>query len=524
MLCACFFVHFILGSIYTFGNYIPYIVSYTRQRSHPSDLRYGTSVWLYSISMFSQGFSAYFGGWLDRKLGPRLSTLIGSAVVVSGVLLSYFTVQHSFWLLLLTYGVIANGFGIGIAFVGPLVCAMRWFPKWKGLASGFILSGFGLSALLFNVIQTAFINPGNAKPSYAPYATDPGEKYFIDAGVLDRVPYSFLIIGVIYAVSLLIGSLLLYDPPKSQETSKQCVPEDNETAVESNKMHTAAKNTVTSKEKYNQLDALECSQLPTQDENMCEERSNTSEHSLNDEQLETEVHTSDSEDSEDSSDDKERLLSKQDSSLKGMLLSHFRKEEKDEVGLTPWQMLYKPNFYVLYFMMFLDGMSDTTIASVYKLFGISFIADDHFLTAVGSVSAIFNASGRIFWGFVADIFSHKVALVSLNGIMAAFLLTFYASTEGGEAMYFIWVCGLFFCVGGVFTIFLKAVADSFGPKHIGENYGLLYTTQMLSNVIVPILTQFLLTSLKWYGFFLLSSGFAVISYFISLVYHQEKHY
>ena len=110
------------------------------------------------------------------------------------------------------------GAGIGTGYIGPMACAMKWFPKWKGLAMAPAVS-FCLVLACFqsDLIQTAFINPGNAKPSYAPYDTDPDEKYFIDAGVLDRIPYSFLVIGVIYAAILLISSLLIFNPPKPQE-------------------------------------------------------------------------------------------------------------------------------------------------------------------------------------------------------------------------------------------------------------------------------------------------------------------
>ena len=453
-----------------------------------------------------------FGGWLERRLGPRLSTLTGSAVMVSGVLLSYFTVQHSFWLLLLTYGVM-YGAGIGTGYIGPLVCAMRWFPKWKGLASGFILSGFGLSALLFNVILTVFINPGNAKPSYAPYATDPNEKYFIDAGVLDRVPYSFLVIGVIYAAILLMASLLLFNPPEPQDNSKQCLPEDKEESVDSNHRKTLLHS-------FQDQQGVQSEEEITQEITGDDSDKTCLEH-------DSEVdHASDSEDSCD--DGKKKLLSSNEKKAVKHLKKLFAlemKEDNNEIGLTPWQMLWKPNLYFLWTMMFLNTIAIASISSVYKLYGISFIADDHFLAAVGSVSAIFNASGRIFWGFVADMSSHKVALVSLNGIMAALMLTFCAATEGGEAMYFIWVCHLFFCVGGVFSIFPKAIADSFGPKHISENYGLFLSTEFIpTHLINALLTQFLLTHLKWYGLFLLNGGFLIVSFFISLFYQQKQYF
>ena len=480
-------------------------------------------MWLYASNEFVFSIFTFFGGWLERKLGPRLSTLIGSAVVVSGVLLSYFTVQYSFWLLLLTYGVV-QGLGSGFVYTGPIACAMRWFPKWKGLASGFVMSGFGLSALLFDEIQTVFINPGNAKPSYAPYATDPGEKYFIDAVVLDRVPYSFLVMGVTYAAILLVASLFIFNPPEPsvQGNSKQCLPEDKGTAVY---------NISQESQKDLSCDSKLSVGTSSKDPQRPHYESNEKEHIFTQKVEEEESDDEDSDGSSHKSEDERKVLSnpKEIKTLWKHIFHHFKLENKNthtdlQAGLTPWEVLHKPNFYLLCVMMFLNGIAVTIVASLFKSFGFSFIADDHFLLAVGSVSAIFNALGRIFWGLVADLFSHKVALVSLNGIMAALLLTLYASTVGGEAMYFIWVCGLFFCVGGVQPIFPKATADCFGPKCVGENFGLLCTTQAVANIVAPLCSQLLLAILKWYGLFFLIGSFLVLDFLISLLYQPKCYY
>ena len=44
-----------------------------------------------------------------------------------------------------------------------------------------------------------------------------------------------------------------------------------------------------------------------------------------------------------------------------------------------------------------------------RLMGQTFIADDKFLALVGSFSAVFNALGRMFWGYIADVYSYKVS-------------------------------------------------------------------------------------------------------------------
>ena len=152
-----------------------------------------------------------FGGLLEKRFGPRLVTLFGGWLMSLGVLLSYLAIQKSFWILLVTYGVMF-GIGIGLAYVGPIVCAIRWLPKWKGVVSGIVVSGFGLSALIFNAVQTAYINPNNEEPDEIPNLDKPDERYFTDSDLLDRVPNIFLILGGTFAIMQLIGAIFLVNP------------------------------------------------------------------------------------------------------------------------------------------------------------------------------------------------------------------------------------------------------------------------------------------------------------------------
>ena len=201
---AGFLVHLTLGTLYTFGNIVPYVVSYIRQRSHPADLSAETGAWVFALTGVGLGGSMLFGGWLERKIGPRFSTLAGGWLMSAGVLLSYFTIKVSFWLLLLSYG-LTLGLGVGIAYVGPLSCAIRWMPQQKGVAGGVLVSGFGLGALIFNQIQSHYINPHNLTPT---------DGYFTDPDLLDHVPFAFLILGGTYALMQFIGSMLIMNPPQ----------------------------------------------------------------------------------------------------------------------------------------------------------------------------------------------------------------------------------------------------------------------------------------------------------------------
>lgn len=57
----------------------------------------------------------------------------------------------SLWSLCLCYGGLF-GMGVGLSYTPPLVCGYKHFPQHKGLVSGFVVSGFGAGAFVFNQV------------------------------------------------------------------------------------------------------------------------------------------------------------------------------------------------------------------------------------------------------------------------------------------------------------------------------------------------------------------------------------
>lgn len=122
------------------------------------------------------------------------------------------------------------------------------------------------------------------------------------------------------------------------------------------------------------------------------------------------------------------------------------------------------------------------INSLYKAFGAQFIADDHFLSMVGSIASIFNAAGRIFWGFYFDRTSFRISLNTIYAFLSILLLTLELTYKSKErSLYMVWICMLFFCLGGVYLIFPSASASVYGPDNSGPIYGLLYTAPVNIN-------------------------------------------
>lgn len=80
---------------------------------------------------------------------------------------------------------------------------------------------------------------------------------------------------------------------------------------------------------------------------------------------------------------------------------------QDSENLKPSQVVKTREFWILWLTLFLNNQAISYINAMYKAYGQTFIKDDHFLAIVGAFAAIFNSSGRIFWGHLADNFGYR---------------------------------------------------------------------------------------------------------------------
>lgn len=96
----------------------------------------------YSVFLALFAFTMPIGGWLQSRIGGRL-TMIAGAILVGAGWVSAGRVS-TIAALSATYGVL-GGFGVGLAYGVPLAVVGSWFPTRRGLALGITLTGFGLS-------------------------------------------------------------------------------------------------------------------------------------------------------------------------------------------------------------------------------------------------------------------------------------------------------------------------------------------------------------------------------------------
>lgn len=100
-------------------------------------------------------------------------------------------------------------------------------------------------------------------------------------------------------------------------------------------------------------------------------------------------------------------------------------------GLTLSQTFKQPFFFMLAVIMSTSTIAPGLVVTYYKVFffykmirskmlnyliriktfGQTFISNDKFLATVGSVSSIFNATGRLLWGYLIDRLPFKVLTI-----------------------------------------------------------------------------------------------------------------
>ncbi|MYD97787.1 MAG: OFA family MFS transporter [Gammaproteobacteria bacterium] len=149
------------------------------------------TAWAFSITIFALGTSAAWAGHQLPKLGPRKLALAGSVMFAGGYLIASLALQLDLlWLFYLGYGVI-GGAGIGFGYVTPVATVAKWFPDHKGLATGVVVMGFGVGALLLSKVL-------------APVLELRTESDLVSM---------FFWLGIIFALILVPTSLMLRDPP-----------------------------------------------------------------------------------------------------------------------------------------------------------------------------------------------------------------------------------------------------------------------------------------------------------------------
>lgn len=353
------------------------------------------------IVLAAFALAVIFGGRIQDRLGPRKVATAGGIILGIGLILARFADQFAantalIWLIL-TFSVV-GGIGIGAAYVCPIATCVKWFPDKRGLITGLAVAGFGAGAFFFAPLAKALISGGAYQLLGASLFTLPA------VGVFN----TFLVLGIIFLISIVAGAQLLQNPPPGYVPAGWIPPQ------------------------------------PVQG------------------------------------------------------------TAKAAPDFSPSQMLKTPAFWLLWITYFAGctaGLQVIMKASpIWQSVGLGTMtppvaeADFSLIAASAamavSIIAIFNSLGRILWGRVSDSIGRKTTLIIMFGLCAAamFALDFLRAYP----LYLLGASAVGLCFGGFLALYPALTADFFGTKHIGVNYGWMFTAYGAGGIVGPYLAAALM--------------------------------
>jgi OFA family oxalate/formate antiporter-like MFS transporter len=154
------------------------------------------TAWVFSTGLATFAIVMVLAGRILPRIGPqRLAVagglLLGCGFIGGGLLGS------TFWAQLLCIGLVA-GAGIGLAYVVPIAVCVKWFPDKKGLITGIAVAGFGFGATIWVKLAGSWF--GGLLNTTAVFD-------------LPGVQSVFVIYGITFLVLVLLGSLVMVNPP-----------------------------------------------------------------------------------------------------------------------------------------------------------------------------------------------------------------------------------------------------------------------------------------------------------------------
>lgn len=148
---------------------------------------------IFTLSMISFSVGMVVAGIIEQRFSPRI-VMVATAIIIAGGFIAAAQTTTLLWIYI-TYGIIV-GFGVGVGTDCVMSVAVKWYPDKQGIASGGMLMGFGMGAMLLSPLVTVLLG----KLSWQT---------------------TFLILGVVFGVVMLAVALIVKLPPAEFAASVQ---------------------------------------------------------------------------------------------------------------------------------------------------------------------------------------------------------------------------------------------------------------------------------------------------------------
>lgn len=151
-------------------------------------LSQGAAQWPFTVFYIAFPLTTIGAGALIRRFGQQACAAAGGLLFGSGWLLAGLGAGH-FGFSVVGIGLL-GGMGVGFAYLVPISACQQWFPRHKGLVTGFAVAGFGGGAMLI---------------------TQAAQHLMADRGA---TPFEvFTTLGLAFAAIVTVAGLLMFPAP-----------------------------------------------------------------------------------------------------------------------------------------------------------------------------------------------------------------------------------------------------------------------------------------------------------------------
>ena len=184
---AALSIHLAIGQVYAWSVFKPPLEESLGLSGTQSALPF-------QLGIVMLGLSAAFGGTMVERKGPRWAMFVSMTCFSAGFLISALgALTAQYWLIVFGYGVV-GGIGLGIGYISPVSTLIKWFPDRPGMATGIAIMGFGGGALIASPWSSRMLQSFGTST--------------------EGIAGSFATHGVVYAVFMTVGVLLVRVPPE----------------------------------------------------------------------------------------------------------------------------------------------------------------------------------------------------------------------------------------------------------------------------------------------------------------------
>jgi OFA family oxalate/formate antiporter-like MFS transporter len=184
ILIVAVLIQICLGVGYSWSTFVPALKQNFGLTITQTQTIFGIGSLIITLCIFA-------GGRIQDRLGPRIPVFIGGIIFSGSYILAGFS-SGSYYALLLLIGFCA-AIGVGICYICPIVCAVKWFPNHKSLATGIVVAGYGGSPIIISLIGEYLLSH--------------------QVNVLDIFKY----MGLVFLIIVTIAAMFLQNPPQEND-------------------------------------------------------------------------------------------------------------------------------------------------------------------------------------------------------------------------------------------------------------------------------------------------------------------